>query len=231
MSLLAFIYSEPYFWKPDVYESATSRRNKKKKAEREAKGIAEEKPFVPLDNPNFTLEENVKRGLDAVHSVITTHQDVMNVMYRKNIGWISFPWGNAGTPPPADPQALREWWDNLGSEENQRSAPFRGGGGLSHIIAKRDWEGKWIRSLLGQKGKDLAYSLVQAIAQGRKSTKGNKVILEYTPTNIRVILERKRANDMKTGVSADNWLVSSYEIVPSGKYEMIGKGADERKSC
>lgn len=228
MSLLAFMYSEPYFWKEDVFESATSRRNKKKKAEREAKGIAEEKPFVPVDNPNFTLEENIKRGLEGVRSVISTHQDSMNVMYRKNIGWISFPWGSAGTPPPTDTEALQKWWHDLPTEADRRGAPFRNGWGLAHIIAKRDWEGKWIRGLLGQKGKDLAYSLVQAIAQGRKSTKDNKIILEYNPTNIRVILERKRENNKVTGISADNWLVSSYELVASGKYEIIGKEVDER---
>lgn len=218
MSLEAFMYSEPYFWRADIFESATSRRNKKKKAEREAKGISETKPVLPEDAPQWTMEENIRHGIEAMNVVRNSHTDVQHAMYRNDIGWISFPWGTPGQAPPAD---LKKWWDSLSSETERRAAPYKSGYGVSHIIAKRDWEGKHIKALLGQKGKDFVMSLVEVIARGKKRAEGTRVILELVPKHIKVVLEKISEPNITEGKSAENWLISSYEILTSGNYQLV----------
>lgn len=174
MSLLAFMYSEPYFWNSDIFESSTSRRNKKKKAERDAKGIIKTKP--------------------------------------------TFSWGVAGQSPPAD---LTKWWNSFSSEAERRAAPYKNGYGVSHIIAKRDWEGQHIKALLGQKGKDFVMSLIEVIAKGKKRTERTRIILEFVPKHIKVVLEKSSEANIAEGKSAENWLISSYEILTSGNYQLI----------
>lgn len=47
-----------------------------------------------------TTEENIQRGREAMKRVIAGHVEEPRAMYRKNVGWISFPWGRAGKEPP-----------------------------------------------------------------------------------------------------------------------------------
>ena len=39
--------------------------------------------------------ENERRGVEAMERVLTTHADEPQAMFRREMGWISFPWGNA----------------------------------------------------------------------------------------------------------------------------------------
>ncbi len=41
-----------------------------------------------------TVAENLRRGLDAINEVLRTKQDQAAAMYRSEVGWIDFVWGN-----------------------------------------------------------------------------------------------------------------------------------------
>ncbi len=43
-----------------------------------------------------TPTENLQRGLDAMDRVISGHEDVRCAMYRADVGWITFDWGEPG---------------------------------------------------------------------------------------------------------------------------------------
>ena len=92
-----------------------------------------------------TVDENIQRGTEAMNRVISKHVNEPRAMYRQELGWIAFYWGKPGGGPPL----------------------FRGGSGISHIIAKRDWEGEHVKELLGQKGAAVAIKLVSVIATSK----------------------------------------------------------------
>lgn len=165
--------------------------------------------------PDISVQENMRNGIDAMQRALGGKEDVEHAMYRKDIGWISFVWGEPGCAPPEGEDELRRWWASLGSEKERRRAPYRGGYGLSHIVAKRNWEGKWIVPLLGKKGRVVAYELVEAIAKGDMEIRGEARIIYYSPKKLKVILKKKAGRIEKT-----YWLISSFEVVPAGKYEM-----------
>lgn len=62
-----------------------------------------------------SVEENIANGKKAMQKVIDTHEDAENAMYRDDVGDITFVWGNPG-----------------------RGKNFKGGYGVSHIIAKHE---------------------------------------------------------------------------------------------
>mgnify|MGYP000228699354 FL=1 len=43
-----------------------------------------------------TVEENISRGRAAMRVVLKTKQDFDHAMYRQDMGWIDFVWGDAG---------------------------------------------------------------------------------------------------------------------------------------
>ncbi|MCX8014041.1 MAG: hypothetical protein N3A02_07095, partial [Rectinema sp.] len=85
-----------------------------------------------------SIAANIKRGQIAMEKVIREKTDVLNAMYRPELGGISFYWGTPG-----------------------RGKKFKGGSGVSHIIAKRNSEGK--------NGEEIARNLVEVIAKGKIS--------------------------------------------------------------
>lgn len=60
-----------------------------------------------------TPEENIARGDEAMERVIREHRDVLDAMYRPDVGGISFYWGSPG-----------------------KGAKFKGGQGVAKIISK-----------------------------------------------------------------------------------------------
>lgn len=47
-----------------------------------------------------TVEENISRGRAAMRVVLKTKQDFDHAMYRQDMGWIDFVWGDAGKVRP-----------------------------------------------------------------------------------------------------------------------------------
>ena len=90
-------------------------REKAKERER-ANQRAEE--HYQTRNDNQSVRENIARGTEAMNRVITEQTDVMNAMYRNDLGSISFLWGEAG-----------------------RDKKLKHGWGISHLIARRNQQG------------------------------------------------------------------------------------------
>ena len=40
-----------------------------------------------------SVQENIKRGTDAMNKAIVSKADVKRAMYRNDIGWVDFVWG------------------------------------------------------------------------------------------------------------------------------------------
>ena len=113
---------------------------------RQNANAALDKAFSTLDgrkaaNETKTAEttpavaENIRRGTEAMEKVISEQTDVMNAMHRDDVGDISFIWGEPG-----------------------RGEKFKGGKGISHIIAHRDAQ--------GYDGQAVARKMVEVIAKG-----------------------------------------------------------------
>lgn len=92
------------------------------------------------NNPN----NEIKKGLKALEFVVENRNDYPDAMRRYDIGKINFYYGTEGNA----------------------NKKFKGGYGISHIVAKRDWEAENIPSLSNQKGIEVAKKMVEVIAKG-----------------------------------------------------------------
>lgn len=100
-----------------IPEEATDAEIRAIKAD--ALAVADElKVGMYKDGFDLRIEGNIRIGLNAMDKVITEQADVMNAMFRPDLGNVTFYWGNPGNP-------------NKG---------FAGGAGIAHIIAKRGTE-------------------------------------------------------------------------------------------
>ena len=88
-------------------------------------------------DPPKDRAENMRQGREAMEKAIADQTDVREAMHRPDVGWISFIWGEAGTPNK-----------NLSD-----------GFGIAHLIARREAQGK--------DGKAIARKMVEVIARGR----------------------------------------------------------------
>jgi hypothetical protein len=84
----------------------------------------------------LTPEENIQRGSQAMERVISEHTDVLNAMYREDVGDISLFWGTSG----------------------------KGGWGVAHILERRDAEHQRFPSM--PDGLAVAQKMVDVIANG-----------------------------------------------------------------
>ena len=125
-----------------------------------------------------SVEENIRRGADAMDRVIVEHTDVRQAMYRPEVGWISFFWGTPGA-----------------SAER-----FARGKGVSHIIARRNIEGR--------DGEAIARAMVETIARGEIGTVYDR------PDGTRRMITFGRyvaILDLQHTVTGDVWLLTGYE--------------------
>lgn len=100
-----------------------------------------------------TVGNNIAQGKQAMEQVISEHTDVLNAMYREDLGGVSFYWGIPG-----------------------KGKKFKGGSGVSHIVAKRDAE--------DGSGQATALKLVEVIAKGnviqrQEQDQGSRVLIAY----------------------------------------------------
>lgn len=138
--------------------------------------------------------------------VIGSHKIEPRAMYRKDIGWIGFEWGTEGEAPPQfkDHAEFRKW-------QKSGRRPFdKGGHGIAHIIAKRNWEGEYIEEFLGQKGIEVAYKLIQVIARGSLKIQGTTAHIEWHGY---LVILRKRKIEKQ-----EYWLITGYEKPAKYKY-------------
>jgi hypothetical protein len=138
-----------------------------------------------------TVGENISRGLEAMKRVISRHVNEPRAMFRQDLGWIAFYWGISKGAPPN----------------------FRGSYGIAKIIAKRDWEGKHIRELLGQRGEDVVLKLVEVIAKGQVRKRygppmGERVDIGFMGYTAVLSLHKEKREIV--------WLLSGWKDITSG---------------
>lgn len=182
----------------------------------------------------YNVEENIKRGNAAMRHVIMTHGKDYHAMYRKGLGWIAFSWGEPGTPPP-DFKTLKDaatWWANLPGKTNAQKGHhvYAKGRGISHIIAKRDWEAKWIKRFAYQNGSKIAMDLVEIIAKGNISESGSRRTITWGKLQVTLIADSRwveskelRRNGKK---KEEFWVLSGFEVVDSDEEYGIFESAD-----
>lgn len=152
----------------------------------------------------YSAEENIRRGKMAMDHVISSKKYEPRSMWRKELGWIGFEWGKAGEEPPefASHAEFRKW-------QKSGRRPFdKGGYGVAHILAKRDWEGKYIEEFIGQKGIEVAYRIVTAIACGSISSRSMTAEIKWQGLGVYL---RKRMSGGETF-----WLISGYSLPEYG---------------
>lgn len=113
-----------------------------------------------------TIEENMRRGNNALNRVLKSHVTEWMAMYRPELGWIGFEWGTEGEAPPEfeSHEEFRKW------QKSGRSPYDKGGYGFAHILAKRQWESEYIEQFKGQLTMAVAHLVVEIIAKGTIST-------------------------------------------------------------
>ncbi|MBQ3172660.1 MAG: hypothetical protein IJB53_12260 [Mailhella sp.] len=182
-----------------------------------------------------TVEENIRRGREAMKHVIDTAAKEYHAMYRKELGWIAFSWGTPGTPPPdfKSKKEAAEWWANLPGKTNGQKGRrvFSGGRGVSHIIAKRDWEAKWMDRFEGQSGREVALKCVEVIARGTVTQKGARRIITFGKILVGLVPDSRWAESKELRAKGKKkeefWVLSGFEIVDNDEEYGITESADE----
>ena len=131
----------------------------------------------PGDAPDATVRDNIRRGRAAMEKVIAEQADVMDAMHREDLGSISFLWGEPGRGPK-----------------------FKGGSGVSHIIAHRNAQ--------GYDGEAVARKMVEVIAKGELDKldsidKGSRAYLKYDRHT--AVMSLYRDGERRT------WLLTGWE--------------------
>gem|GEM_PF-6968122 len=96
-----------------------------------------ESAVQPNQSPTVSQDQSGK----AMKFTLDTQRNTMEGIHRPDIGWIAFLWGIPGTGPL-----------------------FSDGDGLARIIAKQDWEKKYLPS--EPSGRDLCMRLVDIVTRG-----------------------------------------------------------------
>ncbi|OOS20280.1 hypothetical protein B0680_10510, partial [Moraxella pluranimalium] len=131
-----------------------------------------------------SVQENIKRGKDAMNKAIVTKADVKRAMYRNDIGWVDFVWGSTGTI--------------------KANGKTKGAMGISHIIEARmrkdDMSYDEVVEMLENK-------VVQAIASGSTSQvyergTARSIFIEYSGYRV-TLIKREGSN---------SWLMNAFEI-------------------
>ena len=181
-----------------------------------------------------TVEENIRRGHEAMKHVIDTAAKEYHAMYRKELGWIAFSWGTPGTPPPdfKSKKEAAEWWANLPGKTNGQkgSRVFSGGRGVSHIIAKRDWEAKWMDRFEGQSGREVALKCVEVIARGSIQSEARKKVITFKNWRVTLIADSRWAESREARAKGKKkeefWVLTGFEIVDKDEEYGITESAD-----
>lgn len=138
----------------------------------------ETKKAAPKDD---AVQENILNGQKAVEQVIKSHSDVKGAMYRNGIGSIDFIWG----------------------KEGDASKEYRGGYGISHIVAHRNAQ--------GFDGVAIAKKMPEVIMTG-------KITLD-SPYKVSIETDRYKAvlAKNKNGTPSDPWLLTGFNKIDKTK--------------
>ncbi|MBF7696189.1 putative barnase/colicin E5 family endoribonuclease [Acinetobacter rathckeae] len=128
------------------------------------------------------IEDNIARGRAAMRTVLKTRQDFQHAMYRRDLGWIDFVWGDVGVVRP--------------------NGKTKGGKGIAHIIEARMRKDAY--SKMGAHA--LLYRLVTTIARGKVLRTFEKSISKQT------VLEYQGYEVTLIKTTGNEWLLSGWKV-------------------
>lgn len=130
-----------------------------------------------------SVQENIKRGKDAMNKAIVTKADVKRAMYRNDIGWVDFVWGDVGTI--------------------KANGKTKGAMGISHIIeARMRKDGMSYDEVVEM----LTNGIVEAIAKGEVMRE-----IAREKTQRLTVLHDKTIIHLIKQAGSNAWLFSGYE--------------------
>ena len=143
-----------------------------------------------------SVQENIKRGKDAMNKAIVSKADVKRAMYRNDIGWVDFVWGDVGTI--------------------KANGKTKGAMGISHIIeARMRKDGMGYDEVVEM----LTNNIVEAIAKGsvtREYLSANGVNnIQVTHSGHLVALRKAKGSNA--------WMITAYELFEGGTGKDDGK--------
>lgn len=129
-----------------------------------------------------TAEENISRGRAAMRVVLKTKQDFDHAMYRQDMGWIDFVWGDAGKVRP--------------------NGKTKGGKGIVHILEARMRKDGYSAT----QAHALVYRMVTVLAKGKilrtfKHGLSSQTVIEH---------QGYEATLIKT--DSNEWLLSGWKV-------------------
>lgn len=141
---------------------------------------------VPLLDGPPSVQASINRGLASLEKALKNQTTVHRAMYREELGWIDFVWGDEGKWPP-NSKGVRQ-----------------GGKGISHVLEARQRKDGFTEA----QAHDLLRRMVYAIGEGEERRqgegKGNKVFVGKDGTE--AVLLRGRGSN--------NWALTAYDIDP-----------------
>lgn len=143
-----------------------------------------------------SVQANIKRGMEAMNKAITSKADVKRAMYRNDIGWIDFVWGDTGII--------------------KTNGKTKGAKGISHIIEARIRKDKMSYDEVVEM---LTQNIVETIAQGSTTaayTSSNGV------KNIKII-HKGYFVALRKAEGSNAWVITAFEMFEDGTGKGDGK--------
>lgn len=143
-----------------------------------------------------SVQANIKRGMEAMNKAITTKADVKRAMYRNDIGWIDFVWGDTGII--------------------KTNGKTKGAKGISHIIEARMRKDKMSYDEVVEM---LTHNIVETIAQGSTADAYNS---SNGVKNIK-ITHKGYFVALRKAEGSNAWVITAFEIFEDGTGKGDGK--------
>lgn len=143
-----------------------------------------------------SVQANIKRGTEAMNKAITTKADVKRAMYRNDIGWIDFVWGDTGII--------------------KTNGKTKGAKGISHIIEARIRKDKMSYDEVVEM---LTHNIVETIAQGNTADAYNS---SNGVKNIK-ITHKGYFVALRKAEGSNAWVITAFETFEDGTGKGDGK--------
>jgi hypothetical protein len=136
----------------------------------------------------LTVEENIRRGSEAMERVLTNHTDALNAMHREDVGDISLFWGATG-----------------------RGEKDKGGWGVAHLLKRRDAEHE--KNFSKPDGLTVARKIVEVIAKGEITKRYAEGVVDGERADIRFDGYEAHIALYKDGIR-QTWVLTGYKVTP-----------------
>ena len=142
------------------------------------------------------IQANIKRGTKAMNDVLLTKADVHRAMYRNDIGWIDFVWGDTGII--------------------KTNGKTKGAKGISHIIEARMRKDKMSYADVV---KMLTQDVVNTIAKGETV---DSYMSSNGVRNVKLV-HNKSFVALRKAKGNNGWIITAYELFEDGTGKGDGK--------